>query len=761
MKTNMKLSALSFVVLSFWLAVSAAFSSAQAQGTAFTYQGRLNTGANPATGLFNLTFSLYNASAGGILLGGPETNTAVPVTNGLFTVLVDFGANVFTGSSNWLQIGVTTNAGTVFSPLSPRNQVTPAPYAIYAETANAAGLSGTIPAGDLGGTYGGAVTLNNAGNSFTGDGSGLTSVNAAELGGLGAGSFWQLLGNAGTKPGLNYVGTKDNTPLNLDVNGLPVLQVSTNNSIVMANGMLGTVGYYGYEVALGQAAKATGNGSVAIGWNPTSSGPGSVAIGESVTSSGNDSFASGYYSQATANDATAMGYATLASGPYSMALGYLAQAQHEGSFVWSDDSSGTAFASTASDQFLIRAQGGVGIGTASPQNYLSVQGGLNIDQANDNAGILNNGNTNGFGLSFGATSGEGIASQRQSGPGGNQYGLDFYTDFTKRMSITQSGFVGIGTQTAVNPFDTQFELYSPTTNGYDGMWIATGAGGIPFYGYSEGGGFTAWTMVDGSDTNKWKLWNNGFRLTVDTSGNVGIGTTAPGSALEVANGSIRTDGNPLLCNTSSSGSLANDGLYNGSSGLTGTWGINSGYGPGLWGYEGGTLGGLSPNIIALSWDAAGDIWVSNNCSVGTLTIRGGADLAEPFNISSSQGEVSEGAVVVIDEQNPGHLKLSDSAYDVRVAGVVSGANGINPGIQMHQQGILEGGKNVALTGRVYVQADASNGAIRPGDMLTTSATPGHAMRVSDHTRGAGAILGKAMTGLSEGKGMVLVLVTLQ
>ena len=118
-------------------------------------------------------------------------------------------------------------------------------------------------------------------------------------------------------------------------------------------------------------------------------------------------------------------------------------------------------------------------------------------------------------------------------------------------------------------------------------------------------------------------------------------------------------------------------------------------------------------------------------------------------------------MVVIDEENPGHLKLSDSPYDTRVAGVVSGANGINPGIQMQQQGLLDGGQNVALTGRVYVRADARNGAIKPGDLLTTSPTPGHAMKVTDHTKAQGAILGKAMTGLKQGQGMVLVLVTLQ
>jgi hypothetical protein len=116
---------------------------------------------------------------------------------------------------------------------------------------------------------------------------------------------------------------------------------------------------------------------------------------------------------------------------------------------------------------------------------------------------------------------------------------------------------------------------------------------------------------------------------------------------------------------------------------------------------------------------------------------------------------------VIDAKNPGQLKLADRPYDTRVAGVISGANGINPGIQMQQQGLLEGGRDVALTGRVYVQAVASNGAIEPGDLLTTSDIPGRAMKVTDHLRAQGAILGKAMTGLGEGNGLVLVLITLQ
>ncbi len=145
----------------------------------------------------------------------------------------------------------------------------------------------------------------------------------------------------------------------------------------------------------------------------------------------------------------------------------------------------------------------------------------------------------------------------------------------------------------------------------------------------------------------------------------------------------------------------------------------------------------------------------------SITIEGGSDIAEPFRITKAKQPVVPGDVVVIDDANPGQLTLTDRPYDTRVVGVVSGANGIHPGIQMQQRGLLEGGRNVALTGRVYVHADTSNGAIKPGDMLTSSGTPGRAMKVTDHARAQGAILGKAMTSLKAGSGVVLVVVTLQ
>ena len=224
----------------------------------------------------------------------------------------------------------------------------------------------------------------------------------------------------------------------------------------------------------------------------------------------------------------------------------------------------------------------------------------------------------------------------------------------------------------------------------------------------------------------------GGELYYDSFGDLGINTTAPSEQLEVNGEMMLVDGLD-----------AEDACLGG-----------DGSGRGV------EIGSLNSLVTAVScYNEASESYMHLYC--GAITIEGGADLAEPFPISHAGDQTPEGAVLVIDEENPGHLKMSDQAYDTRVAGVVSGANGIHPGIQMQQQGLVEGGQNVALTGRVYVQADAGNGAIRPGDLLTTSRVPGRAMRVSDHGRAQGAILGKAMTGLKTGQGMVLVLVTLQ
>jgi hypothetical protein len=153
--------------------------------------------------------------------------------------------------------------------------------------------------------------------------------------------------------------------------------------------------------------------------------------------------------------------------------------------------------------------------------------------------------------------------------------------------------------------------------------------------------------------------------------------------------------------------------------------------------------------------------VNGKTKTEVLQITGGSDIAEPFDIEAT-GVIKPGMVLAIDSENPGKLEIAEKTYDRCVAGIVSGAGGIQPGMVMGQSGSLADGEYpVALTGRVYCWANASNGAIEPGDLLTTSDTPGHAMKVTDYTKAQGAIIGKAMTSLDEGTGLVLVLVSLQ
>jgi hypothetical protein len=265
------------------------------------------------------------------------------------------------------------------------------------------------------------------------------------------------------------------------------------------------------------------------------------------------------------------------------------------------------------------------------------------------------------------------------------------------------------------------------------------------------------------------------RMRILSSGNVGIGTTSPLEALEVqgSGATIRIQG---TSNDEAVGlniyhsPIANDQIWSvrmqGSSPTAGSAQDDLVVGDGN-GYNYITVksGGavlLKPNggnVGIGTTTPQAPLDVNGMARVKVLSITGGADVAEPFAMSG--GDIPKGAVVVIDDAHPGQLKLSQRAYDKRVAGIVSGAGGVNPGLTLSQQCLVEGGQNVALTGRVYALADAANGPIEPGDLLTTSAIPGHAMKVTDPAKSQGAIIGKAMSHLETGRGLVLVLVTLQ
>ena len=169
------------VVCSILVLINSAF----AQGTAFTYQGRLNDGVNPASGVYDVRFALFDNVSAGSQIGPTRTNLSLAVSNGLFIVTLDFTNGAFPGADRWLEMGVRSNGVAVFTALTPRQRITPAPYAITAS--NLTGvvpfgqITGTLPTAQLSGTYGSALTLNNAANSFTGNGSSLSNLNAANL----------------------------------------------------------------------------------------------------------------------------------------------------------------------------------------------------------------------------------------------------------------------------------------------------------------------------------------------------------------------------------------------------------------------------------------------------------------------------------------------------------------------------------------------------------------------------------------------------
>jgi hypothetical protein len=148
---------------------------------------------------------------------------------------------------------------------------------------------------------------------------------------------------------------------------------------------------------------------------------------------------------------------------------------------------------------------------------------------------------------------------------------------------------------------------------------------------------------------------------------------------------------------------------------------------------------------------------------GELQITAGSDLAEYFDlIEEESSEVRPGMIVSIDPASSGKLILCKEAYDQKIAGVISGANGVNPGMLMgHEKTIADGDFPVAIAGRVYVHASTINGKIQPGDLLTSSDIPGTAMKVTDYEKARGAVLGKAMTKLSSSDGFVLMLISLQ
>jgi hypothetical protein len=190
---------------------------------------------------------------------------------------------------------------------------------------------------------------------------------------------------------------------------------------------------------------------------------------------------------------------------------------------------------------------------------------------------------------------------------------------------------------------------------------------------------------------------------------------------------------------------------------SGVWGNNFGGGFGISGTSDNGVGvyGKGANLAAKfdgRVEVIGDIDVTGDIRLAN------ADCAEDFDIAGLE-KVDPGTVMVIESE--GALQPSNIAYDKRVAGVISGAGKYKPGIVLDKQESSNNRMPIALMGKVYCKVDAQYRSIEVGDLLTTSPTVGHAMKVDDPMKAFGAVIGKALCPLKKGQGLIPILIALQ
>jgi trimeric autotransporter adhesin len=252
------------------LAAGAALASAQPVGTAFTYQGRLTDAGNPASGAYDLQLALFDAAASGAQVGSTLTRDDVVVTNGLFTVSLDFGA-VFAGSKRWLEIRVRPGASTgAYTTLAGRQELTPSPNAAFASSVPWTGVANK-PAGfadDVDNDSGGDITSVAAGFGLTGGGTaGNVTLNANVAGN----------GSAST------LARSDHDHFAQVWNG------ASSNGLTVANASSTGVGVYGQALAttgatrgvLGESASVDGAGVYG-----TNASGGSAIVGRTTATAG-------------------------------------------------------------------------------------------------------------------------------------------------------------------------------------------------------------------------------------------------------------------------------------------------------------------------------------------------------------------------------------------------------------------------------------------------------------------------------------------
>jgi len=419
------------------------------------------------------------------------------------------------------------------------------------------------------------------------------------------------------------------------------------------------------------------------------------------------------------------------------------------------------------NRLTVNTNGDAGLGTTTPEGRLHVlRNTAGTVTADANSVLTVENSTNGYvsiltpdaserGVLFGEPA-HNAAGGVVYNSGGTPDGLQFRTNGNAtRMVIDGQGEVGIGTTNPGAPLEINL--------GGRLLQIRNDGELVPGINLAGSGGNLGILRI----RNKIEMFPNDAGTTaasVDVRSATGaVNIFLDGAAGNIdANGAIRVDGANTNTGTTGGGVLRFGG--GGSGEVIASKRSAGGNQYGIDFYAG--------HNARMSITNAGDVGIGTTLPTAkldvqgrtktkSLEITGGADVAEPVDI---EGDAQPGMVVAIDPLRSGKFRLAAEPFDRKVAGVLSGANGLAAGMVLRAEGQAhtDGQALLALSGRVWCWCDAERGAIAPGDLLTTSATTGHAMKVQDDDDAPrGSIIGKAMTALPEGKGLVLVLVNLQ
>lgn len=671
-------------------------------GTAFTYQGVLKDGNVPVnTTSASFRCALFDALTGGTQIGTTVSASHVGVTNGLFSLAIDFGVDAFGSQARWLEISVYKN-GTGWITLSPRQQLTPAPAAVFAS--NAASLE--LP-------FDASVTTDSAAFAIHATGAeGAITVLAEQTG--------------------------------PESTAVRAVNSGTDGAAIQAlvSGQYGT----------GVYASATGASGYAVyGYGGANASGGGMFAATSTTGAGVE----GRTGSATGRGV--FGNALSTSGTNYGVYGATASAAGYGGYF-----AGRGFFSS-----------NLGVGVTEPAAMLDVAGG-NFDLIGTEGDFRLG--TSAYRLKFGVATSGGNAGQARlraqaiTGTPKIILGAGSFDMLTVTSTNVGVGTLGPASDAKLDVNGklkaSTLQLTSGATSGYvltcdpngNATWQApTGSGtfDLPYEGTLSSGSAGIKITNNGSGAGLFGIGGNyGVRgesasnavYGFSPSGNAVSGNSNTGVAVRAQGGGVGVDHAALRVDNSDPNGIA--AFATCSSADAAIVIANSGSGDIIRGFSGSGGGDLV-------------FRVENNgtTSVGVLKITGGADLSEQFDVQSDKDDVKPGMVVCIDPANPGKLVASSKAYDRTVAGVISGAGGVKPGMLMGQRDTVADGQHpIALTGRVYVWADASMGAIEAGDLLTTSDVPGHAMKATNYERSRGATVGKAMSRLADGRGLVLILV---